>query len=103
MNALLTTTGTVAPIMGQNVPQEEEEDEEGGRRRRRREGDAPKKRAIALTAYLACLSFLIFFINALVALVNSVLQNEQIWTMLNDWSKVVKNGSYNAATSDVAP
>ncbi len=53
MNTLLTTAGTVVPIMGQTGRQsqeeeEEEEEEEGGRgemmvMRRRREGDAPKK------------------------------------------------------------
>ncbi len=56
-----------------------------------------------MTAYLACLSFLIFFINALVALVNSVLQNEQIWTMLNNWSEAAKNKSSSIAMSVAVP
>lgn len=59
---------------------------------------APRKRVIMLTAYMACLSFLIFSINTLVTLFHSMLQNEEVWTMLQAVSR-----SWNNTTSSPPP
>lgn len=45
----------------------------------------PKRRSIVLTAWIACLSFLIFFINALVSLTREMVQNEKLWRFLDGW------------------
>ena len=43
----------------------------------------PKKRAIILTAFLACLSFLIFCVNLLVSFVLDLTKNEEMWQYLH--------------------
>ncbi len=45
----------------------------------------PKKRAILLTAFLVCISFLIFFTNVMSSLVTKIMQNDQVWNHLNMW------------------
>lgn len=45
--------------------------------------NAPKKRAIALTAFLACLSFLLITGNAVLTFLQNVTENDHFWTLAN--------------------
>lgn len=42
-----------------------------------------RKRALVLTAFLACLSFLIFGINALISFALDLAESENLWHYLN--------------------
>jgi hypothetical protein len=43
---------------------------------------SPKKRAIVLTAFLACLSFLLLVIDTVVSFATDLIQNQQLWKYL---------------------
>jgi hypothetical protein len=45
----------------------------------------PRKTAIALTAFLACLSFLIIAINLTVSFITDLVKNDKLWISLNKW------------------
>ncbi len=51
---------------------------------------SPRKRALFLTAFLACLSFLIFGINALAVLLVRLASNERLWEYLNSRLRLCK-------------
>ena len=42
-------------------------------------GGGPRKSAIALTAFLACLSFLAFFVTAIVTFIQKLADDQEIW------------------------
>ena len=46
-------------------------------------GFPPRRRALLLTAFLACLSFLIFGINALITFIINLTKTEELWNYLN--------------------
>ena len=54
---------------------------------------APKKRAIILTAFLACLSFLIFASNLIVSFSSDLIHNEMMWNHLALWIEKNNNKS----------
>jgi hypothetical protein len=62
---------------------------------------SPKKRAIVLTAFLACLSFLLLVINTVVSFATDLIQNQQLWTYLQkaeekgDCSETAENKTEN--------
>ena len=45
----------------------------------------PKKRAVLLTAFIACISFLIFLANILSSLFTDFLENDRVWNHLGLW------------------
>lgn len=47
-----------------------------------RRRQSPKKRAIALTAFLACLSFLLFGLNLLITFTSDLVKNDAMWNYL---------------------
>lgn len=47
-------------------------------------GATPKKRAIILTAFLACLSFLFIVVNMIVSSVMTLVENEKVWRHVAD-------------------
>lgn len=53
-------------------------------RERRERGVNQRKRAIALTAFLACLSFLTFGINMLISFFLDLAKSERLWIYLNN-------------------
>jgi len=55
------------------------------------EKKVPKKRAFALAAFLACISFLVFFINLVVSFCNDLIQNERVWNHLALWIAKIDN------------
>ena len=49
--------------------------------------DAPKKRSLALTGYVACLGFLMFCITIVDSLIREIMQNERLLSMMKEWNK----------------
>ena len=45
----------------------------------------PKKRAVLLTAFIVCISFLIFISNLLSSLISEFLDNDRVWNHLRIW------------------
>lgn len=45
----------------------------------------PKKRAVLLTAFVVCISFLIFLANVLSSLMTKFLENDRVWNHLALW------------------
>lgn len=39
----------------------------------------PRKRAVVLTCYVLCLSFLVFFVNILFEFISTTINNEKVW------------------------
>jgi hypothetical protein len=57
----------------------EEGREEGGETSR----IVPSKRTVALSAFLACLSFIVIAINLLISFGNDLVQNDKMWNWLS--------------------
>lgn len=51
----------------------------------------PRKTAIALTAFLACLSFLIIFSNGIISFLLKLSENEKLWSKIVMMSMAIKN------------
>ena len=50
-----------------------------GVHRQRQNNNEPKKRAVLLTAFLACLSFLVLIINSIISFVTELMDNNKLW------------------------
>ena len=48
-------------------------------------GNVPKKRAVALTAFIFCLTFLMLALDNVIKLARSVMENEKVWTGLEQY------------------
>ena len=62
---------------------------EGGGGERRR--NIPTKRAVALAAFLACLSFLMFSLNVVITFCRDLIENEIMWKSLYAWMSRYEN------------
>lgn len=45
----------------------------------------PKRRIVLLTAFLACLSFIVVIINAVVNFLTNILQNKKVWDLFSQY------------------
>ena len=62
----------------------EEEEEEGSGESRIRTDKDPRKRIILLTAFLACLSFLVIFANTFMSFIYNVVKEESFWRQVSE-------------------
>jgi hypothetical protein len=90
-----------------SVREEEEEygggggggEEEGNEKRNRTAGKwkrhaSPIKKATALSAFVACLTFLIIALSLLIAFFTDLIQNDKMWSSLYVWMNRNRNCSY---------
>lgn len=90
MAEITTTTAALGGVTQAFLQQGREMEEENEGREIRRNTSHPKKRAVLLTAFIVCISFLIFIANILSSLINNLVENDRVWNHLGLWINATK-------------